>query len=335
MIISASYKTDIPAFYGQWFMNRLRAGSCKMVNPYGGQIYTIDLRPEAVEGFVFWTKNIGPFLKHLPEIRERGCPFIVQQTINGYPRELEFRVINYERTVEHMKELADKYGPQVAIWRYDPIVISSLTPITYHRRRFEELAKSLEGTTDEVVVSYAQIYQKTRRNMAWAAKEFGFDWHEHETLSEEEVRELVIELAEIAKAYSMQLKICSQKAFVIPGITGEARCVDAGRLERVAGRPIKAKLKGNRKECGCFASRDIGEYDTCPHGCVYCYAVQHRELALQRYKVHDPESEFLFAPKDYVPGSNQEMKVPSVIPVSGAHKKATVDENEAVQEKLF
>src|ERR1700694_1401224 len=80
MIISASYKTDIPAFYGEWFMNRLRAGSCKMVNPYGGQIYTISLVREDVDGFVFWTKNIGPLLKHLPEIHEGGYPFIVQHT---------------------------------------------------------------------------------------------------------------------------------------------------------------------------------------------------------------------------------------------------------------
>jgi len=114
MIISASYKTDIPTFYGEWFMNRLRAGFCKMVNPYGRQVYTIQLTPEQVDGFIFWTKNIGPFLAYLPEVQARGYPFIVQHTITGYPRELEFRVINYARTVEYMKELADRYGAHVA-----------------------------------------------------------------------------------------------------------------------------------------------------------------------------------------------------------------------------
>ena len=100
----------------------------------------------------------------------------------------------------------------------------------------------------------------------------------------------------------MRLKVCSQKALLIPGIVEEARCVDADRLERVAHRQIvgKSKQKGNRKECGCFASKDIGEYDTCPHGCVYCYAVRNRDLALQRYKAHDPKGEFLFAPRDYI-----------------------------------
>src|ERR1700737_2873234 len=299
MIISASYKTDIPTFYGEWFMNRLRAGYCKMVNPYGRQIYTIDLSPDAVDGFVFWTKNIGPFLKYLLEIRQRGYPFIVQHTINGYPRELEFRVINYTHTIEHMKKLAGEYGPDVAIWRYDPIIISSVTPVGWHLHNFETLAQSLEGTTNEVVISFGQIYKKTRRNMEWASREFAFSWSEHEAITWDAVRNLVTELARIASAHGMQLRVCSQQALLIPGIIEEARCVDADRIERVSGKAIlgKTRQKGNRKECGCFASRDIGEYDTCPHGCVYCYAVQHRELALQRYRAHDPASEFLFAPE--------------------------------------
>jgi len=299
MIISASYKTDIPTFYGEWFMNRLHAGYCKMVNPYGRQIYTVDLSPERVDGFVFWTKNIGPFLKYLPEIRERGYPFIVQHGIDGYPRELELRVIDYAHSVEYMKTLAGEYGPDVAVWRYDPIMITSLTSLAWHRRNFAMLAKALEGTTDEVVVSYGQIYKKTRRNMQLAARELDFSWSEHESTSIEEVRYLLIELAHIAKAYGMQLRLCSQQSLLVPGIVEEARCVDAERLERVAGKQLAGKIpqKGNRKECGCFASKDIGEYDTCPHGCVYCYAVQHRELALQRYRAHDPTSEFLFAPE--------------------------------------
>src|SRR5579859_6302579 len=176
MIISASYKTDIPTFYGEWFMNRLRAGYCKMVNPYGRQIYTIGLLPanageiqldpkqkelydeleekkgkglEKVEGIVFWTKNIGPFLKHLPEVQGRGFPFIVQHTINGYPHELEARVINYQRTIEHMKYLADEYGPDRLVWRYDPIIFSSLTNFSWHQQNFARLAAALEGTTNE------------------------------------------------------------------------------------------------------------------------------------------------------------------------------------------
>jgi Domain of unknown function (DUF1848) len=303
MIISASYKTDIPTFYGEWFMNRLRVGSCKMVNPYGRQIYTIDLSPAQVDGFVFWTKNIGPFLPYLPEIQQRGYPFLIQHTINGYPPALESRVIDYTRTIEHMRRLAHDYGSERLIWRYDPILITSLTPLDWHRRNFSTLAEALQGTTGEVVISFAQIYRKTARNMALTANEFDFSWREH-NLDDPTflavARDLATELAHIAASCSMQLRVCSQKAFLQPGLIEEARCVDAERLERVAGRPIlnKTRQKGNRKECACSASRDIGEYDTCPHGCVYCYAVQHRDLALQRYKAHDPHGEFLFPPID-------------------------------------
>jgi len=306
MIISVSYKTDIPTFYGEWFMNRLKAGYCKMVYPYSQQVYRIDLTPHSVDGFVFWTKNVGPFLKHLPEVKLKGHPFIVQYTITGYPRELEFRVIDFTHTIEHMKALADMYGPHVAVWRYDPIIISSLTSSDWHRTNFEKLAQSFKGTTDEVVVSFAQIYQKTRRNMNWAANKFGFSWSDHEAMTANSARNLISELAEISKSYGMRLKICSQKAFLTPGITTEARCVDAERLERVSGNTIVDRIerRGNRKECGCFASKDIGEYDTCPHGCVYCYAVQRRDLAVERYKAHDPEGEFLFLPKDYLPLNN-------------------------------
>ena len=303
MIISASYKTDIPTFYGEWFMNRLKAGYCKMANPYSQQIYTVDLTPESVEGFVFWTKNVGPFLKHLLEVKSMGYPFFVQHTITGYPRELEYRVIDYIHTIDHMKALADVYGPHVAVWRYDPIVISSLTPSDWHLHNFEKLAQSLQGTTNEVVVSFAQIYKKTQRNMDWAAHEYSFTWSDHEAMAVSSVRHLISDLAEISRSRGMLLKICSQKAFLTPGITTEARCVDAERLEKVSGKIIvdRVELRGNRKECGCFASKDIGEYDTCPHGCVYCYAVQQRDLALERYKNHDPTGEFLFPPKNYLP----------------------------------
>jgi hypothetical protein len=299
VIISASYKTDIPAFYGPWFMRRLHAGYCKMVNPYGRQIYTIPLTPDAVDGFIFWTKNIGPFLASLPEIRRLGYPFLVQYTITGYPRELEERVLDAAHTVASLRTVAETYGPAVPVWRYDPILITSLTPPDWHRRNFASLAHSLQGATDEVVVSFAQVYKKARRNLNEAAHTSGFSWHEHEATQLEAARELVADLAGIAAVHGMRLTICSQNMLHTPGVTQEARCVDAERLERVSGRALlgRIKLRGNRAECGCYASRDIGEYDTCPHGCVYCYAVLNRDLALARYKAHDPEGEFLFPPR--------------------------------------
>jgi hypothetical protein len=337
MIISASYKTDIPAFYGKWFMNRLRAGYCKMVNPYGRQVYRVDLAPAAVDGIVFWTKNIGPFLEHLPEVRERNYPFVVQHTINGYPRALESRVVAYKRAIQHMRQMSCDFGEHVAIWRYDPIIISSLTPIEWHLGRFATLAQELGGTTDEVVVSFAQIYQKTERNMTAAAEVHGFSWAEHRRLLDDPVdttaRDLALYMAGIAREHGMALRICSQQRFLAPGLVDEAHCVEAARLARVAkawGLPqgnlcATGKQQGNRKECACAASRDVGEYDTCPHGCVYCYAVRNRPLALDRFKAHDPAGEFLFPPRDYVPARDDVPLKPFLAkPADGPHTRGSV-----------
>ncbi|MBI1865279.1 MAG: DUF1848 domain-containing protein [Nitrospirae bacterium] len=289
MIVSVSYRTDIPAFYGEWFMNRLRAGFCMTVNPYGGQVSRVDLTPETVGGFVFWTRNVGPFLGRLDEVRRMGFPFVVSYTITGYPRALESSVVDPGRSIDLMKSLRDAYGPKAAVWRYDTIVFSSLTPADFHRRNFETLARSLEGATDEAVVSFAQIYKKTKRNMDAAAGKFGFAW---EDPAEEVKLALARDLAEIAGARGMRLSVCGQRPFIVPG-SSDARCIDPRRLSEVAGRPIEADPRGHRPDCGCAASRDIGEYDTCPHGCVYCYAVQTPALARRRHRQHDPKGEFL------------------------------------------
>lgn len=297
MIISASYKTDIPTFYGEWFMNRLRAGYCKVVNPYGRQVSRVSLLRQHVEGIVFWTKNLGPFLPRLSEVREQGFPFVIQYSINCYPRTLEFSVVDAKRSIEHMKVVAGEHGPRTAVWRYDPIVFSSVTSRSFHLTNFEKLAQSLQGCTDEVTISVAQIYKKTHQNMNWAAREFGFTW---EDPTDEVKQSLVKDLAECARAFGMALTVCSQERFV-GGVIKEARCIDTRRLSDVAGMPVRAAQKGNRPECACAEARDIGEYDTCPHGCVYCYAVRNRALAQKRYALHDPAGEFLFPPTDPAP----------------------------------
>jgi hypothetical protein len=292
MIISASYKTDIPTFYGEWFRNRLRAGYCMMINSYNRKAYRVELSQGAVDAFVFWTKNAGPFLSTLDEVRDRGFPFVVQYTINGYPRELETSVIDHQRSIETAHRVSSEHGADSLVWRYDPIVFSSLTPHEFHLQNFERLARALRGASNEVVVSIAQIYRKTRRNLERSAEEHGFSW---EDPSDERKHALLSELVSIAKANQFQLTICSQLSMAVAG-SREARCVDARRIEMVSGGKLSTKLKGNRAECGCYESRDIGEYDTCPHGCVYCYSVQERPLALQRFRDHDPSSEYLFAP---------------------------------------
>ena len=293
MIISASYKTDIPAFYGRWFLNRLAAGACRMVNPWGGQVYEISLKPEDVTGFVLWTRNIRPLAPHLDRVTA-VAPFTVQYTVTGYPRALETSTVEPGRAIDDLCGLSRDFGVRVAVWRYDPILFSSVTPAAWHVETFRRLARALAGSVDEVVVSFAHIYRKTRLNLDKAARAQGFHWHDP---PDDEKRALAAELAEIADAAKMTFRVCSQAALVPPG-GALARCIDAARLSDVAGRPIDAAEKGNRPDCLCHQSRDIGAYDTCPHGCVYCYAVTAPALAKKRHAAHDPEGPFLFPPAD-------------------------------------
>jgi hypothetical protein len=289
VIVSASYRTDIPAFYAGWFLRRLDAGFCRVINPYSQQPYTVSLRRQDCDGFVFWTKNLGPFFPALAEVRRRGFPFIVQYTINGYPRELEWSVTGASRAGEHMKRIAGDYGAYAAVWRYDTVLDSSLTPRDWHLRNFERLALAIRGSTNECVVSFAQFYKKTRVNLDAAARLFRFEWSDPASDSK---RELLSQLAAIARSCGIQATLCAQPGLLVDGVL-DARCVDAARLGLVAGYPIRAGRKGNREGCACDEARDIGDYDTCPHGCVYCYAVRSRALARRRFNAHDPAGEFL------------------------------------------
>ncbi|GAA0586647.1 DUF1848 domain-containing protein [Caenispirillum bisanense] len=290
MIISASYRTDIPAFYGDWFSRRLQAGSVQVQNPYNArQVSTLALTPEAVDGFVFWTRNVQPFLPVLEEVAARGFPFIVQHTVLGYPRSLDRAVVAPERAVAALHRVAERFGPATVVWRYDPVLFSDLTPPAWHQDAFGRLAESLRGATDEAVVSFTQVYRKTARNMAAAAERHGFAWTDPD---DDAKRALLTALAAQAEAAGLRLALCGQPHLLVPAVA-EAACVDAGRLARVAGRPLRAAARPHRKTCACAESRDIGAYDSCPHGCAYCYAVRDPEAARRRHRGHDPAAPLL------------------------------------------
>ncbi len=291
MIVSASYRTDVPAFYGPWFRNRFRAGFCRVVNPYGGPPARIDLK-EGVDGYVFWTRHAAPFLPVLAEVRRAGFPFVVQYTVTGYPRMLEEGVVETAASVALVRRLSADYGGRAVVWRYDPILLTDQTPAEWHVRNFSGLAGRLAGAVDEVVVSFVQPYRKTARNLASAARIRNFSWRDPPA---EEKRQAVARLAAIAGDHGMTLSLCTQPELESATARG-ARCIDAGRLSDVAGRPIGARTKGNRPGCLCAESRDIGAYDSCPQGCVYCYAVTSRSRAKERLRRHDPDGEFLIGP---------------------------------------
>lgn len=286
MIISASYRTDIPAFYAAWFAARLRAGHCAVANPYGGPDYSVSLKPGDIDGLVFWTRNIGPFGDALSWTADHALPFVVQFTITGYPRVLETSVQDADAAIGQLRRLAGDFGIKAAVWRYDPVLVTSLTPPDWHVANIGRLAAGLAGAVDEVVVSAAHIYKKTRRNLNAAAARHGFEWREP---ADDECRDLFIRLADAVAGHGMTLTLCCQPGRLAGGL-GPARCIDAGRLSAVAGRPIEARPKGNRPGCECHEARDIGAYDSCPHGCVYCYAVSSKRRAAMALKAHDPSA---------------------------------------------
>jgi len=284
MIISASYRTDIPAFYAAWLLNRLAAGFCRVASPWGGREMEIALTPEAVDGFVLWTRNIRPLAGALDRVAA-VAPFVTQYTITGYPRALEGATPPAEQAVAAFRSLAADFGAAATVWRYDPILFTDLTPAAWHEVNFARLADALAGTTDEVVVSFAHIYRKTRRNLDRAAAAEGFAWRDP---PDDEKRALLRALVPLAEARGMRLRVCAQAGLLVPG-AALARCVDAERLSAVAGRTVTARTRGNRPDCLCHESRDIGAYDSCPQGCVYCYAVSDPARAAARRQAHDPD----------------------------------------------
>jgi len=289
MIISASYRTDIPALYGPWFMNRLDEGYCDVSNPYGGKPNRVSLLSEDVDGIVFWTKNINPFIHVLDELYVRDYSFVVQFSITGYPKQLESSVPATDMAVRAFRAVADRFGPRAVVWRYDPILDSDVTPFSWHFDNFSVLASALKDATDEAVISFAHFYRKTYLNL----RKSKISWRD--PVPEEKIARAA-RLAVLAAENGMNLTLCSQPDFIAPGV-GVARCIDADRLSDVAGTAIVARLKGNRPGCGCYESRDIGAYDSCALGCVYCYAVRDRSRAKEQRRRHNPQGSFLISPE--------------------------------------
>jgi hypothetical protein len=286
VIISASVRTDIPAFYARWFQNRLAAGWCEAINPYNQKTRRVPLWPPDVEGYVFWTKNLQPFREALLAVHELGVPFVVHYTINDYPRLLEPSVPPTGRSVDEALRLARTFGAERLVWRYDPVIFVPERDAGEHVRRFEALARALCGATDEVVVSAVHLYAKTRRRLEALRRRHPTFAYRVPTV--EEARALLSEFQGIARAYGMTLRVCAQPE-ILPPAAETARCIDPDRLSRIAGRTLVVPPGGTRPACRCARAVDIGWYDTCPHGCVYCYAVDNAQRAKDAYRRHDAD----------------------------------------------
>ncbi len=287
MIISASRRTDIPAFYAKWLRNRLRAGFCEVRNPFNAaQISHISLRPEDVTALVFWTRDPGPLLPHLPELLAMGHEPFFLYTLMDNPRELDPRCPAPDKAVVTFRELAARL-PGRLTWRYDPLVLTEKTPPDWHRATFKRLCAGLAGATDRVVVSFMEPYRKiTARMKAVAGQGFvPLDLDEAAKIA------LLADLRDMAASRGMRLATCCQpEAFEAAGIAA-SRCIDPDWIGQHLGAPLPpARDPHQRPRCGCAPSRDIGAYDRCLFGCSYCYATSSFERARSNYIRHDPEA---------------------------------------------
>ena len=288
-IISISRRTDIPAFYGDWFMHRLKDGCVGVVHPFGRRKYIVSLKPQDVIAFVFLSKNFTPFLEDLEIIENMGYKFYFNYTVTGLPGIFESN-LDKPAAIETLKLLSRMYSPKHINWRFDPIIISSISDRNFYLREFEKHASEFEGMVERCYFSFVVGYAKVIRNFAGFERTTGVRIIDE---SEDLKIELANELASVAERFGIRMFSCCGDYLVNEKIK-KAHCVDGRIIEELFyPNGFSYTDKPTRDQCGCTQSTDIGAYDTCPHGCVYCYANADKKKAFEAAGKHDPHSAFL------------------------------------------
>ncbi len=290
-IVSASRRTDIPAFYAEWFVRRVRAGYCEVPNPRNPrQVAKVSLLPEDVAAIVFWTRNPGPLLSRLSELGVRGLGYYFQFTVCGYGPPIELKNPARATVLETFKRVSAAIGPERVIWRYDPLVFSEQLTVDYHLENFDGLARALKGFTRRCVVSIWDNYRKLSGRLAELANR---GIRLRQPLAEE-IERLVPRLAEVCESNGMEITSCAEDIDLVPLGVKKGKCVDDELIQRLFGIQVCArKDPAQRPACGCVESRDIGVYNSCLFGCSYCYATSSFAMAAENHRKHDPEAAVL------------------------------------------
>ncbi len=286
MIISASRRTDIPAFYGEWFMNRIYEGFVHVRNPMNrNQISTITLSPDSVDCIVFWTKNPISIIDRLDELDNLGYAYYVQFTLNPYDDAIEKGIPRKRRIIDLFHRLSDKIGPERVLWRYDPIIFTKDMDCTFHLDRFSSLAEQLEGYTDRCTISFLDVYRKITKRI----RHLDSIKPDDRLLSR-----FASQLADIAVTHHLKIYTCSEPIDLSEYGIAHGACIDGLLIERLTGKSIpKRKDASQRPHCRCVRSRDIGAYDTCLYDCIYCYANSTRDKTGEPKLFHNPKSTLL------------------------------------------
>ena len=288
MIISASRRTDIPAFYSKWFMNRIRAGYCVVPNPFNpAQVSRVSLKPQGVDVIVFWTRNPRPLFPFLTELNEAGYRYYFQYTLMDNPRLLDSKRPSLRSSLKTFCELSDRIGPEKIIWRYDPVVFSTATPADFHEETYPRIAQALQGHTRRCVISILDVYRKAQKRFR-KLQEHGLELIDCEG---EALGDLMGTLVRAGHENGMEVFSCAEEIDLKPFGIQPGKCVDDEYISNVFRINVTDKKDpSQRKACGCVISKDIGMYNTCLFGCQYCYATTSFERAKNNYKKHDPAS---------------------------------------------
>ncbi len=297
MILSVSRRTDIPNYYSDWFYNRLQAGWLCVRNPMNAkQVSRLTLTPETIDAIVFWTKNPEPMLGRLRELAD--YPYYVQFTLTGYGTDLEPGIPpKREHMLSVFRRFAEAVGAEQVVWRYDPILFTPNYTPGYHIKAFSQIARTLEGCTDRVVISFLDYYAKTKRNLkGWKLIPEG-EISQSALLPEAQrmvFSSFVQELADVAKTHGMEIFTCAEQMDLSAYGIRHGSCIDQTWIERLLGYRVQAKKDRNQREiCGCIESIDVGTYHTCRNGCRYCYANENEERVKALAGQYDPQSPVL------------------------------------------
>ena len=282
MIINTGQRTDIPAFYAEWFANRLKEGYVCVRNPYNqSQVSRYRLDPSVVDVIGFCTKNPAPMFPHMDLLKDYGQYWFV--TITPYGRDIEPNVPDKHRLLDDFRRLSNMVGIHSIGWRYDPIFVSERYTMEYHIHAFEQIACGLDGYTETVVISFIDLYPKVRRNFPEARE-----------VTKEQRLLLGRELIRIASTHGMTVRPCAEGDELAPYGADCGGCMRISDYEKAIGKSLRVpKKKGARAECSCYLACDIGAYNTCRHLCRYCYANAEPEKVLALSRLHDPVSPFL------------------------------------------
>jgi len=261
VIVSASRRTDVPAFHADWFSACLSRGTAEVRNPYSGRPAAVSLARERVAAFVFWTRDPRPFFPVLSRIEREGFRSVFHVTVTGLPPEIEPSVPPFAEAVSAFRRLSGAVGPRRVLWRFDPILPGESASALV--ARFDRVSAALSGLSSRCTVSLAHPYRKSVR----ATRHLPGIWEPSDSL-----RAGVETIAAIGRARGFTMRSCCAPRLAGWGIPPGA-CVDGSYLQRLyLGAEIPASPSPVRQGCLCHASRDIGSYRTCRHGCLYCYA---------------------------------------------------------------